>query len=203
MDVAILVATIISMVFVAIPAAKELGFDVRIWGRSEVAENNAQMATNRPKIRLWLLLAVAVMGFVFAGSDLYLRIFDNQRNTPSTGIKIVSQTHFRPTDLKFGSGLRLTLATSVERAEAVQIFVICDGPIGLAPVIGESSKSGKFEVESQMLIASHSEVWNVKWRPEKWTTDEKLTFEFLSKVPIQVKWVFPIFYNPNANSNGP
>jgi hypothetical protein len=201
MQIAYLVLTALGTLFSGISAAHILGLDVRIFGRRNVTIDGTQMATSFPRGFLWLLLAMSLVGFLFATIDLSLRLF-NKENT-STGIEIVSQTHFRPADLKFGSGLRITLATDTERAEAVQIFVICDGPIGLAPDAGESSKTGKFSVESQMLIASHAEIWNVKWRPEHWATDEKLTFELLSKQPVQAKWVFPVRYNPNANPNVP
>jgi hypothetical protein len=50
-----------------------------------------------------------------------------------------------------------------------------------------------------MLLVSHPEVWNVKWRTPEWTPEDPVTFEFLSRKEIHAKWVVPINYNPNVN----
>ena len=116
---------------------------------------------------------------------------------PEYGAQIIHRENFIPGDSKYGSGLRVTLATD-QRRGPVQLLLICDGDIGLAPGAGKSSKSGAFIVESQMLMPSHPEVWNVKWRTPEWTPGDAITFEFLSRKKIDAKAVIPITYNPNV-----
>ncbi len=108
-----------------------------------------------------------------------------------------TQENFLPNDPRWTSGLRVTLATDKNRGP-VQILIICDGDIGLAPNGGKSSKSGQFLVESQMLMTSHPEVWNVKWRDPVWTPHDTVSFEFLSRKEIHAQWIVPINYNPNV-----
>lgn len=131
------------------------------------------------------------------GKPIPPKIVTRTLPAPEFGTQVVHRENFIPGDSKYGSGLRLTLATD-QRRGPVQLLIICDGDIGLAPSAGKSSKSGVFVVESQMLMPGHPEVWNVKWRTPEWTPGDTIMFEFLSKKKIDANAVIPITYNPNA-----
>ena len=118
-------------------------------------------------------LAVAIVSFVlslaFFGYGFYLLA---HRPIPPVvdGMKF-TQENFTPRNSTWSSGLRVMITTESERP-AVQLLIICDGDIGEAPKEGKLGKSGQFQVESQMLLASHADVWNVKWRKPMWASDD-------------------------------
>ncbi len=153
-----------------------------------------EMNLSRSKLILVLILG----GLVFSGYGFFQsRVVTHALPAPESGTQIIEQKNFIPDDPRWTSGLRVTVATDKNRGP-VQILVICDGDIGLAPNAGKSPKSGQFLVESQMLLTGHPEVWNVKWRIPQLTPDDPVTFEFLSKKEIHAKWTITINYNPNV-----
>jgi len=146
----------------------------------------------------WVLVTAGIFLLLSIGSASYGFYLIAQRpiQTSACGMKF-TQEDFIPQNSAWSSGLRVTITTDGERGP-VQLLIICDGEIGVAPKEGSLAKRGKFPVESQMLMVSHPDVWNVKWRKPVWTVDDSVTFELLSERPIHVKWVFPISYNPNS-----
>jgi len=144
---------------------------------------------------------VAFAVFMFALSSAFFtytfyRISQRPTRTIACGMSFLQQ-NFTPVNSPWSSGLRVTIATDRERGP-VQLFIICDGFIGATPKEGIFTKSGIFKVQSQELVQSHPDVWNVKWASPVWASDDSVTFELLSERPIHVKWVLPISYNPGS-----
>jgi hypothetical protein len=139
---------------------------------------------------LFLLLSIGSASYGF-----YL-IAQRPIQTSACGMKF-TQDNFTPKNSAWNSGLRVTITPDRERGP-VQLLIICDEAIGLAPKEGKLTKGGQFQVEAQMLMQSHPDVWNVKWKTPTWNSDDPVTFELLSERPIHVKWVLPISYNPGS-----
>jgi hypothetical protein len=115
---------------------------------------------------------------------------------PNFETQIVHSENFTPSDPRWGSGVRVTIATEKTKGPS-QLLIIFDDDIGLAPVVGEYASGKQFAVESQKLLESHADVWNVKWRTE-WKPNDPVKFEFFSKKQLRAKWAVPISYNSNV-----
>jgi hypothetical protein len=153
---------------------------------------------NLPKSKKWILGTAGLFLLLSVGSASYGFYLIAQRpiRTSACGMKF-TQDNFTPKNSAWNSGLRITITPDRERGP-VQLLIVCDEAIGLAPKEGKLTKGGQFQVEAQMLMQSHPDVWNVKWRTPTWTSDDSVTFELLSERPIHVKWVLPISYNPGS-----
>lgn len=124
------------------------------------------------------------------------RIVTRALPAPEIETQITHWENFIPTDPRYGSGLRMTIATN-EKKGPIQLLIVCSGEIEQFPKFAKSSKGITFVFESQETLKSHADVFNVKWKTPEWTPDDPLVFEFLSRTQIHPKWVIPISYNPN------
>ena len=147
--------------------------------------------------RKWVLAAALVLFALSIGISSYsFYVSKHQQPGLRTGFEITHWENFIPVDHRYGSGLRVTVASDSKRGP-VQLFIVFDGDIDQFPTSARFSNGGPFSFESQELVKSHADVFNVKWRTPEWTPDDSVVFEFLSRYERHPKWVIPVSYNPN------
>jgi len=152
------------------------------------------VAGKRWKLALSLLLFALSIGL--STYSLYAAKYQQSRG-PQTGFEITHWENFIPADHRYGSGVRVTIATERTMRGPIQLFIVFDGDIEQYPIAGRFTNGGPFPFESQELLKSHADIFNVKWRTPEWIPTEPVEMELLSRYPRQPKWVIPVNYNPN------
>ena len=170
---------------------------IRHWfGKTKPGEDSVSepLPPNKKRMLAFAVFLFA-LSFTFFAYTSY-RISQRPTRTIACGMSFLQQ-NFIPINSPWSSGLRVTIIPDRERGR-VQLLIIYDEAIGLAPKEGKLTKGGQFQVEAQGLMQSYPDVWNVKWKTPTWNSDDPVTFEFLSERPIRVTWVLPIGYNPGS-----
>jgi hypothetical protein len=198
MEVAILLLTAVSTFFVAIPALQALGMDVRIFGRLNASGNQTPKISS---VRWWLLLLIAVLGFVGSITGLILHAVDKPIAS-STDVQIVWQKPITSADPRFPFGLEIGIETEKEYTEPAQLLVTFDGDIGDAHGI-KLLKGGDLQAVNEAIMAPpvcwfHPDVYNIKWLAPLWKPNDPLVIRFYSKNRIRAKYVVPLIFRSNV-----
>jgi hypothetical protein len=144
-----------------------------------------------------ILFLVLIVASLLLSSIGWYKSYHREPLGPPTGFTVTHWENFIPADHRYGSGVKVTIATENIMKGPIQFFIIFDGDIEQFPTGARFTNGGPFTFESQELLKSHADVFNVKWRTPEWTPSEFVEMEFLSRYPRRPKWVIPINYNPN------